>query len=436
VTNLKKYGVDNPAKNREVQAKTANTCLEKYGVTCILLNKKVQEKVIQTNLKRYGVDNPAKNREVQAKTTNTCLEKYGVKGSSQKDITNYDKWYDKEFIEKNFLDDSGFIMVKKMEKFFGVWDVTVYNKFKQLNIKCNKNTKTSHYEEEIYEFLQSIGIENIIRNDRDLISPLELDFYLPDYNFAIEFNGIYWHSVEMGKDRLYHLNKTKACEEKGVQLLQIWENEWIKNPQIFKSILKAKLHKLDKLCGARQCKIHEIDSKVGIKFQNQNHIQGKDLAKIRLGAFYDDELVSVMSFKITGSGRDKDNTCDWILSRFCSKINKNIPGIAGKLLSHFKKNYEWKGIKSLADKRISDGGLYRALGFFLSHESPPTYFYFDKKDPLKMFNKSAFQRKHIEKKWEGFKKEETEFQNMTRWGKYGKIYNSGYRTYKLLNEPK
>ena len=287
---------------------------------------------------------------------------------------------------------------------------------------------------EIYDFLQSIGIENIIRNDRVLINPLELDFYLPDHNFAIEFDGIYWHSFEMGKERKYHLNKTIACEEKNVQLIHIWEHEWVNNPQIFKSILKAKLGKLDKLCGARQCTIKKIDKQIGIDFQNEHHIQGKDGASIRLGAFYDDELVSEMSFKVTGKGRDQDKTCDWILSRFCSKSNKNIPGIAGKLLSHFKKNYEWKGIKSLADRRISDGGLYRALGFTLTTISPPTYFYFDKENPMKLLNKSNFQRRHIERKWEGFKKEETEFQNMSRWGKYYKIYNCGYLTYKLINK--
>jgi len=63
------------------------------------------------------------------------------------------------------------------------------------------------------------------------------------------------------------------------------------------------------------------------------------------------------------------------LSRFCSNSNYHIQGIASKLLSHFKRNYEWKEIYSYADRRWSQGNVYDKIGFELSHITKPNYFY-------------------------------------------------------------
>ncbi|MFW6130771.1 MAG: hypothetical protein ACOC56_06250, partial [Atribacterota bacterium] len=54
---------------------------------------------------------------------------------------------------------------------------------------------------------------------------IELDIYLPDFNIAIEYNGLYWHSELNGKDRNYHLNKTNICENENIQLIHIFEDE-------------------------------------------------------------------------------------------------------------------------------------------------------------------------------------------------------------------
>ena len=37
---------------------------------------------------------------------------------------------------------------------------------------------------------------NLIEYDRALIKPYELDIVIPDLNLAIEFNGVYYHSIE------------------------------------------------------------------------------------------------------------------------------------------------------------------------------------------------------------------------------------------------
>jgi len=77
-TYMKKYGVDNPLKNKEIREKMKQTCLEKYGVDNPGKNKKVQEKMKQTCMEKYGVDHPWQSKEVQEKMKHTCLKKYGV----------------------------------------------------------------------------------------------------------------------------------------------------------------------------------------------------------------------------------------------------------------------------------------------------------------------------------------------------------------------
>jgi very-short-patch-repair endonuclease len=89
--------------------------------------------------------------------------------------------------------------------------------------KCANQYSTQH--EIIKQFLIDNNI-NFEENTRQIISPLELDFYIPEHNLAIEVNGLYWHSEENGKDQNYHINKTKLCQEQNISLIHIFEDEF------------------------------------------------------------------------------------------------------------------------------------------------------------------------------------------------------------------
>jgi hypothetical protein len=66
-------------------------------------------------------------------------------------------------------------------------------------------------------------------------------------------------------------------------------------------IIKAKLKALFGIeqtkIYARKCIIKEISTELKNDFLNQFHIQGEDKSKIKLGLFYQDELVAVMTFR-------------------------------------------------------------------------------------------------------------------------------------------
>jgi hypothetical protein len=85
ITNLEKYGVENPKVLDEVKQKYKNTCLEKYGVETNLQLKSCKEQIKLSNLKKYGVEYPQQSINIRNKSKNTCLEKYGVEYISQSD---------------------------------------------------------------------------------------------------------------------------------------------------------------------------------------------------------------------------------------------------------------------------------------------------------------------------------------------------------------
>ena len=82
-SNLKKYGVDNPAKNLRIKEKAKKTCQLKYGTNSPSQNKLIKKKQEDTNLKKYGVTNAMQNRNIQENVKNTMLSRHGVKFALQ-----------------------------------------------------------------------------------------------------------------------------------------------------------------------------------------------------------------------------------------------------------------------------------------------------------------------------------------------------------------
>ena len=115
---------------------------------------------------------------------------------------------------------------------------------------------------------------------------------------------------------------------------------------------------------ARECTIKELSYDIKQKFLNDNHLQENDISKINLGLYYNDELVSVMTFSVGSIAKgSKSQDSIYELSRFCNLKDTVVIGGASKLLTYFKKNYNWSSIFSYADRRWSDGDVYNKLGF-------------------------------------------------------------------------
>lgn len=308
---------------------------------------------------------------------------------------------------------------EKIASNIGVSHTTVARKLKEYGVSLNGKTFSSQ-ETEICDYLNQIGVNIKERGSKKIISPFELDIYLPDFNLAIEFNGIYWHTEQNGKDRNYHLNKTRMCEGKGIQLLHIFENEWNEKQDIWKSIIRNKLGKNPDKIFARKCFVKEIDSKTSNQFLNENHLQGKDRASIRIGLFYEDVLVSLFTI-----GKSRYNKkYQYELLRFCNKLNTSVIGGFSKLLKYFERNYQPTSLITYADKRYSDGGLYEKF-FGYIHDSKPNYFY---KVGQQLHSRMQYQKHKLSDKLNIFDESLTEYQNMLLNG-YDRIWDCGNKVF-------
>ena len=395
----KKYGVENVSQLESVKKKKEETALKNYGVKNPLQSREVQEKLKQTCLEKYGVSNPRQAEEIKRKAEQTCLQKYGVKNHTQnktwmknhlkkmhkskgyfyprqshlKNLENLNK----NFIQENFIDENNYFLLNDFMEYFGYTDSTEpYKYMKKFGIQYTKINRVSRAEKELLNYIKSLYDGDIIENSQEIISPLELDIYIPEKNLAIEFNGIYWHSIgiqdyeqeniqKIQKLKKLHKLKSDKCEEQGINLFHIFEYDWNhpKRKEIIKSQIKYKLDKIDKKYYARNCYIKEIDSTLSSRFLENNHIQGNSPSSIKLGLFdkKTNELVSVMTF---GKSRYNKNI-EYELIRFASKINTVVIGAGSKLFQYFVKKYNPVSVVSYANRNFSStfDNIYKTLGF-------------------------------------------------------------------------
>lgn len=243
--------------------------------------------------------------------------------------------------------------------------------------KCAAEMTESKGEIELREFIISlIGEKNIVIHDRKILAGNELDIYIPSKSIAFEYDGLYWHSEKKKVDKNYHLYKTRMCNEIGVRLIHIFEDEWRDKKDICKSRISNILGVTENKIYARKCEIRKVLGRESNEFLIKNHIQGKINSNLNFGLYYQNELVSLMTFgQLRKNLGGKPTLGSYELLRFCNKLNTNVIGGASKLFKYFLKEMSPNEITSYADIRWSDGNLYKALGFEYIHSSSPNYFY-------------------------------------------------------------
>lgn len=285
----------------------------------------------------------------------------------------------------------------------------------------------SKAEDEIAKFIKEHNIKVITRN-KDILDGLEVDIYIPSLRIGIEYDGLIWHSEKCKVDKNYHLKKTETCEKKGIRLIHIFEDEWVNHKDIVLSRLKNILSINDgEKIYARKCVIKQIEQKESKNFINANHLQGHCEAKVHYGLYHKGELVSVMSFGLPRQkkkyGGEKENS--WEIIRFCNKINTSVVGGASKLLQHFIAEMKPKSITTYADRRWSNGNLYKTLGFTHTHNSTPNYSYVVNKQ-----REGRFKYRKSELVRQGFDPNKTEHEIMLERGIY-RIFDCGNMVFNM-----
>lgn len=477
-TMVERHGAKNPQQVPVIKAKTEKTNLERYGHKTPFESPQVREKTTATHLERYGVENPQQNLEIRKRTEKTTqnryngigwgskvllekslktnLEKHGGTGLGSKILdsrikaTMLSKYgathpehvpaikkrriesFRRQFIENNLRFKLELIRIN--QDLYPLWRPESYSGsqgnyewrhicgyifisgFINGNIPmCPRCFTASKPHQLLIDKLKERNPDlKMIVNCRSIITPLELDIYLPDYKVAVEINGCWWHQdVNDGKNKL--LTKTEKCATLGIRLLHLWDFEVENKLSLVCSMIESKLGLTKRRIFARKCEVKELSWGEAKVFLVNNHLDGAGQTGKAIGLFFGTELVSVITF-----GRERyKHTNNLELYRACSAIDTTVIGGLSKLLAQIERS-----IVTFADRRISTGEGYLSIGFKVLYLTTPGYFYYHLKTKSRVSRIQA--QKHKLSAWLPiFDGSLTETENMILNG-YVKLRDCGH----------
>lgn len=442
-TNMKKFGVPTNLLDEGNISKSKNTMVERYGVEHHMKSETVKEKIKKTCEDRYGVKNYVESDEFKIKATKTNNERYG--GHPMKSVevkrrmkenslqTNNREYPNQLHIPAKTIEalQNKAAMVRLYEKHknltkmgeqLGVSFSTVQRACASLGVEVDKRFMTSLGENQIAEFLDSIGVE-YTRNRRDIING-ELDIVIDSINVAIEFNGIFWHSDRF-KHKYYHQEKSLECMKKGILLIHVWEDDWVneESREIVKSKILSKIQKSPNRVFARKTNVEFIESKEAREFLDVNHIQGKTTATYWIGLRHGSELVACLGLKKT-----KDSG---VLDLVRYSTSKVVVGGFSKCLKFATKSLKWRKIFTFASLDYSHGDVYEKAGFTKVKTTVPGMWYVKGNN---RFRREKYMKHKLKDVIPNFDKSKTEKQNMTDAG-FVRLFDAGSIRYEIEKSP-
>ena len=392
---------------------------------CSNSSSQVKEAKRQTSLQKYGTDSPLQSTLIKEKIKAKQIERNV--DNLQTVIGDVEKQGFK-LLEWDTTSYSNLAKLQCPDNHIFDRNITGWNRWIITCPQCAKNR--SRGEVDVEKFIESLGVKTQSEGKRKLLgNGSELDIYCPDFNFAVEYNGVYFHSsndIDDKNNKIRHIKKQDLAEENSIKLIQVWDLEWELKQEIVKSRIKNQLGVSCKVM-ARKCKIVEIDAKTSRAFQIANHLQGAGMSSVNLGLMFEDELVSLMTFSKARFNKEYE----WELIRFCNKLNLSVVGGAGKLLHYFKKQYQPKSIVSYADRRWSNGNLYVQLGFTFLHKSAPCNYFW--RNGSEIHHRLKFQKHKLPDVLEVFDETKTAKENIFANG-WKELWDCGNLTYGWKND--
>ena len=256
------------------------------------------------------------------------------------------------------------------------------------------------YEEDcVRNYIMSFGINCSKERILGTKNKQEIDIYIKNKHIGIEYNGSAFHATLNGafnnKDKYYHRDKFLLAKQKGIHLISIFDVDWYSKQDKIKFYLRDLFTQKQKVY-ARKCTIQKIEKSVANDFCDKYHLQGHtNLSSICYGLYYNNELLSVMTFGKLRLKKQLDGHYE--LHRYCVKSGYTIIGGANKLFRAFIKEYSPQNILSYSDNDYFDGNIYPRLGFKYIKQAEPNYYWFKSLD--KWYKREQCQVQKLKKKY-------------------------------------
>ena len=396
---LKEYNIKKDRK--ETSKKSVKTRIEKGGGV-ENYNKQQKEKSDQTKIEKYGSLEAYSNYiSSKCQTTWKSLPEQLKKERAQITLSHGGGW-NQETIKQTLITKYGVDNAYKLADHY------------QTNSKVNQ------------EFANKLDQNKIAYLREKNYNNLRYDFQVG--NCLIEIDPWPFHNLTfcpikeaLMTDKNYHKYKTNNAVKNGFRCIHIFD--WDDSNKIVE-LLKPKLD-----IYARKCTIKEISRDEAKEFLNTFHLQGYARDSIRLGLYFDNELVSVMTF-----GKPRYNKkYEYELVRYAYKCN--IVGGVQKLFKYFVTTYNPISIISYCDLSKFVGLVYPKLGFKLKSVSQPTKHWLNIKTGKhitdNLLRQQGFDRL-LGKEYGTFGKGSSNEELMRRFG-FVEIYDCGQATYVWQN---
>lgn len=364
-TNQLKYGCDNVAQVKEISNKISNTVrnftkeqkqhrLEAFHNTINSKSDEEKELIKQHRseaTKRYFENMSEEDRRKFSKTMSEVYSNFSdevKKERSEKIRRSYAKSCLNKYGVKNCL------QVPEIQEKIKQTNIEKYGvPYFCMNEKCRSALGgNSSQSKPNLNFKELLELNNIKYKVEYPLGNYSYDFKIND--ILIEINPYSTHNSTYSpfnspKDKKYHYNKSLLARESGFRCIHIWD--WDDLDKIL-FLLKEQ-----EVVYARKCEVKEVDKNVSKEFLNTYHLQGNVKDDIRIGLYFNDELISLMTF-----GKPRYNyKYEVELLRYVS-IKKVIGG-AEKLFKKYIQKYNPSSIISYCDLSKFTGNVYKKLGF-------------------------------------------------------------------------
>lgn len=387
--------------NNKIQETKKNTCMAKYGAVNVLSSDYGKQKILETNVSKYGVTNYTKTEEYKQR----------VRGrkSSPETVQRIQESHRKIFYKSLTTRFPNFTPLFTLEEYRGVkgyieydWICKTCNKEFISSIDNGSSPTCTHckpigtkHELLIRDFLDSVNIKYEYNFRKILPSKKEIDVYIPSLKLGIELCGLRWHSTYVSHyGKMDHLAKQIECDEQGIRLITIFDDEIFQKKQIVLNRIKSNLGLIKRKIYARKCEVVNLSPDICKRFLEKYHIQGYIGGKYRYGLKYKNKIVAIMTFnkgRLATGNTDKDNVYE--LGRYCTVANFSVIGGAGKLFQHFVKQVNPDEIFSYCDRRWNTGKVYEQIGMTFVKNTVPNYYY--TKDFKSRLHRMKFQKNKL-----------------------------------------
>lgn len=246
--------------------------------------------------------------------------------------------------------------------------------------KCFPESK-SLWELEVFEYVKS-KFPDAVTGDRIVLSPKEVDVYVPSLKIGFECHGLYWHSEGCACkdpiDKRTHIDKLELAERSGVRLYQFFSDEWRDKRTICTSIIDHKLGVSPVKVHARKAKVVDVSIDQQREFFNSTHISGYVPSQHTFGLLIDGKLVAALG--VRRPRQTSKYTGLYEISRYSVLPGHSVVGGLNRLVKHateYAVSNKMFGLMTYVDRRLGDGHGYMKCGFNLIGSTGIDYWYTD-----------------------------------------------------------